>query len=419
MHLSLEPMPAPLRRAVRAIAERLRASGHRAWLVGGAVRDLLLGIEPHDADVCSAALPEEVEAAFERTHAVGRAFGTILVLVDDAEVQVTTFRSEEGYADARRPDRVRYGKSLEEDARRRDFTCNALYLDPLDGELTDPVGGLADLRARRLRCVGDPTARFSEDGLRLLRLARFAARFDLAVDETSLAAARDSIDALRGVSGERILAELTAIGRGPRPARAVGILARIGVLQRLFPGSGPDEAAVERLGPAPGAGPLLALILAPVADADRTAALERLEALHPSRDLRGEVGEIWSLGQALDGLLERDGGARRSERLRLVREPGWPRALRVWRARFPDARGRERELARLLAFAEGVDESERFPAPWIRGRDLEAHGVAPGPRFGAILREAEDLRLDGEHATRAAALAWLAERVAREPRRPA
>src|SRR5437867_2007197 len=187
---TMEHLPLELARAARTVAGVLGTAGHRTWLVGGAVRDLALGIEPKDADLASAARPEEIEALFPSTHAVGRAFGTVVVRCGTADLQVTTFRAEAGYDDARRPSHVRFGTTLVEDAARRDFTCNALYLDPLNDEFIDPTGGLADLAARRLRCVGDPVQRFAEDGLRLLRLARLAAEHGLAIDQATHAGAR-------------------------------------------------------------------------------------------------------------------------------------------------------------------------------------------------------------------------------------
>jgi tRNA nucleotidyltransferase/poly(A) polymerase len=198
------------------VAERLAGAGHRVWLVGGAVRDLALGRQPKDLDLASAAVPEEVERLFDRTVSVGREFGTVLVLAGGRELQHTTFRSESGYADRRHPDRVAYGSSLEGDARRRDFTCNALYLDPLADEFRDPEGGLEDLRAGRLCAVGDAAERFREDGLRLIRMARFAARLDLEPAPELVAAARAEAGALEGVSPERTLGELERIFSGPR-----------------------------------------------------------------------------------------------------------------------------------------------------------------------------------------------------------
>src|SRR5262245_7370135 len=142
---SMAHMPADLARASRWIATELGAKGRRAWLVGGAVRDLALGREPKDADLASAALPEELELLVPRAFAVGRACGTVDVHCDGLDVQVTAFRAESRYEDARRPSEVRFTTRLEEDAARRDFTCNALYLDPLTDELVDPTGGMGDL----------------------------------------------------------------------------------------------------------------------------------------------------------------------------------------------------------------------------------------------------------------------------------
>ena len=218
---SMRALDPRLARAARSIAERVRSLGHRAWLVGGAVRDLALERRVQDVDMAAAARPEAIEAAFPRTSAIGRSFGTIQVRVDDVPVELTTFRSDSGYGDRRRPDRVAYGRTLEEDARRRDFTCNALYLDPLSDELRDPEGGLADLEARHLRCVGEARARFREDGLRLLRMARFAGSLDLEIDAATLAAARGEADSLVGVSAERVVGELRRAFSRPGGARAL------------------------------------------------------------------------------------------------------------------------------------------------------------------------------------------------------
>src|SRR6185503_10579164 len=136
---SMEHLPAELAHAARTVAGVLRAAGHRAWLVGGAVRDLALEVTPQDVDLASAARPEEIEALFPSTVSVGRAFGTVVVRSGALSLQVTTFRAEAGYDDARRPSHVHFATSLTEDAARRDFTCNALYLDPLSDEFVDPT----------------------------------------------------------------------------------------------------------------------------------------------------------------------------------------------------------------------------------------------------------------------------------------
>jgi tRNA nucleotidyltransferase/poly(A) polymerase len=397
----------PMARAAREVAARLKQAGHRGWIVGGAVRDLALGEAPGDVDMASAATPDEVAALFEHTVPVGAAFGTVLVLVEGREVQLTTFRAEGGYSDSRRPDQVRFGTRVEQDAARRDFTCNALYLDPLDDTLLDPEGGRADIEARRLRCVGDPHERFREDGLRLVRLARFSARLDFEVEGEVRDAARAEAASLVGVSAERRLAELGMIFAGPRPWVAVGLLEALGLLPRLIPGwSAPSgttlTSALERLGDAPGVVAGLALLLDGGAPEDA----QRLEGLRPSRDVRRDVGTVWRLMHQAEALL--GGGAQaRSTRIRLVRDPLWETAARLIEARGAGGPA----LEELRAFAAGLTAKEREPELLLTVEDFEAHGVPRGPEWGRLLNDAEERQLDGRLKTRDEALAWLAQRV--------
>ncbi len=394
--------------AARHIAERLGQAGRRGWVVGGAVRDLALESEPVDVDMASAATPDEVAALFDSTVPVGAAFGTVLVRLAGCEVQLTTFRSESGYSDARRPDQVRFGTCVEEDAARRDFTCNALYLDPLDDTLLDPAGGMADIEARRLRCVGVPAERFREDGLRLVRLARFAARLGFVVEPEVRAAARAEAGALIGVSAERRLAELRMIFTGPRPAVAVALLESEGLLAGVVPGLGQARrgsrvATLERLGDAPGLAAGLALLL----DGEPSEAEAQLDRLRPARQEKRAVLTLRRLVHELEALV---GGAAqaRSTRVRLVRDPLWKTAARLLEARD----GAAPALDELSAFAAALTPAERDPEPLLTADDLAAHGVPRGAEWGRLLREAEDRQLDGALTSREAALAWLAERTA-------
>src|SRR5689334_177521 len=160
----------------RDVVRRLRGAGYKAWLVGGCVRDLLLGRAPKDFDVATSARPDVVTELFQRSEQVGAHFGVVLVREEAAQVEVATFRSDDIYSDGRRPDRVHFETDPREDALRRDFTINALLLDPETGEVLDYVGGRADLGQGIVRAIGDPRTRFDEDHLRLLRAIRFAAR---------------------------------------------------------------------------------------------------------------------------------------------------------------------------------------------------------------------------------------------------
>ena len=192
--------------------ETLEAAGYESWAVGGCVRDSLLGREPHDWDLCTAARPEETERVFAgaRVLETGRKHGTVTLLTADGPLEITTFRTEGAYSDRRRPDRVEFVSDIRQDLARRDFTVNAMAWSPRRG-LLDPFGGEADLRAGRIRCVGEADARFREDALRLLRALRFAARYGFTVEPETAAALRRNRALLGAVSAERVFAELTGI----------------------------------------------------------------------------------------------------------------------------------------------------------------------------------------------------------------
>src|SRR5712675_1137575 len=199
----------------RELADRicatLRRNGHQAYLVGGCVRDLLLGRDPSDYDISTDARPERVQELFPRSLAVGAKFGVILVVEDGAQVEVATFRSDVGYSDGRHPDHVVYAHSPKEDVRRRDFTINGLLMDPATREELDFVDGRTDLRAGIVRAIGDPRARFAEDKLRMMRAVRFAARFGFRIEPDTMAAAQALAPQVTQVSPERLREELTKL----------------------------------------------------------------------------------------------------------------------------------------------------------------------------------------------------------------
>ena len=210
-------IPAP----VREILETLETAGHRAWCVGGCVRDALLGRAPEDWDVTTAARPEETMALFgDRAVPTGLHHGTVTVRTAAGGVEVTTLRRDGAYRDHRRPESVTFTDSLEEDLRRRDFTVNALAVD-LRGTLQDPLGGRADLAAGVLRCVGDPDRRFDEDALRILRGARFAAQLGFAIHPDTAAAIHRNRALLGDIAPERIWTELKKLVTGDRAAEVL------------------------------------------------------------------------------------------------------------------------------------------------------------------------------------------------------
>ncbi|HEY1799402.1 MAG TPA: CCA tRNA nucleotidyltransferase [Terriglobales bacterium] len=258
-----------------SIIRTLREHGHQAYLVGGCVRDLLLGREPADYDVTTDATPKEVMRIFPQTYAVGEQFGVVLiplpktsfnfsqedktVISSEAEtsqsevsaqsrdlafpppnskantVEVATFRSDIGYTDGRHPDQVRFSKTPQEDVQRRDFTINGLLLDPISNEVLDYIGGRRDLEAQIIRTIGDPTQRFAEDKLRMLRAVRFAARFNYTIEPGTFRAIQQLAPQIHQVSRERVRDELTKMLTEGHARQALLLLSQSGLLKELLP----------------------------------------------------------------------------------------------------------------------------------------------------------------------------------------
>jgi len=210
------PLPPP----VSSLLARLTRAGFPAYVVGGCVRDSLLGLQPHDWDICTAALPEDMQAVFRDLHTVetGLKHGTLTVVVDHVPYEVTTFRVDGDYSDHRHPDSVRFVDNLTEDLARRDFTVNAMAFSP-DTGLADPFGGREDLSAKLIRCVGDPRQRFDEDALRVLRALRFASVYDFAIEPATSDALRQKAPDLKLVAGERVREELLKLLCGKAAGR--------------------------------------------------------------------------------------------------------------------------------------------------------------------------------------------------------
>src|SRR5512138_3385565 len=226
-------LPPPVEKVLRALG----AAGHRSWIVGGAVRDLLLRRERGEADfdVATPATPEQVGALFRRVVPTGVEHGTVTVVLGDEPIEVTTFRGEGAYVDGRRPASVTFHADLEADLARRDFTMNALAWDPLAPEFRDPFGGRADIARRIVRAVGDPEARFGEDGLRAMRAVRFAAQLGYGLHRATRAAIPGALDVVRKVSVERISEELARLVVAPHAHRALELMRRTGLLGVVLP----------------------------------------------------------------------------------------------------------------------------------------------------------------------------------------
>jgi tRNA nucleotidyltransferase (CCA-adding enzyme) len=371
-------LPEPILEVLR----RLSAGGFRSWLVGGAVRDLLLGRAraEGDFDVATPATPEEVQGLFARVIPTGIDHGTVTVLArGDEPVEVTTFRGEGAYLDGRRPSSVTYHSDLEADLARRDFTMNAIAWDPLVRELRDPFEGRADLRRKLVRAVGDPADRFGEDGLRPLRAVRFAAQLGFTLHRGTRAAIPGALAVVRKVSVERISDELVRLACAPRPEKGLALLSASGLLGVLLPelAAQPDPAlrhagAVAAAVPAEPALRLAALLH--VLPAARTGPV--LSGLRLSRRVCDEAAAL----VASHCCRIRSGSSL----------PGGGEPLRRWLSRA----GRPRAPA-LLALARA--EARAAPAPRRRKllaevRRLEAAVAAVGQD---VALETRQLALDG------------------------
>jgi poly(A) polymerase len=424
------------------IVRRLRGAGHEAYLAGGCVRDQLLGREPLDFDVATGAPPETVRGLSSRTVPVGVHFGVILVVEQGVPFEVATFRSDDVYVDGRRPVRVHFA-SAREDALRRDFTINALFLDPLSGEVVDFVDGQADLRAGVIRAIGDPRARLGEDRLRMLRAVRLAARLGFAIDPATHAAIVAAAPTIGDIAAERIGDEIVKILTEGAARRGFELLHETGLLRQVLPEVA-SMSGVEQPRDYHPEGDVLThtlLLLAQLpAGVSETLALGALLHDVGKPPCVGENrGRITFYGHTKIGAEMAVAICQRLRRSRLT----WERVeylvhnhLRLVQApamRLATLKRMLREagfdellaLARLDALASNGDlqfvefctrrraelaGAEVRPPRLLDGNDLLALGYPRGPLVGEILRTLEEAQLEGAVRTRADAEALVAER---------
>lgn len=438
--LSLTNLP----EAVRAVADRLAAHGGKAFLVGGAVRDLLLDGQPEDFDLATDLPPPALRLALPEAADRDARFGNVRLPLGQGEVAVTTLREEEDYRDRRRPQTVRFVADPAKDAVRRDFTMNAIYLDLASGAVLDPCGGVADLRDGWLRVIGAGRQRFTEDPLRLLRAVRFAARCGLRLEPATAAAVRECAGELRFVKAERQFAELTAMFTGHGRGTALRLLCDLGLADVVLP----EAAAMRGVTQPPEYHPegdvlthaCLVLDHVPAGDAalawtavlhdigkpptwrlaeDRIRfdghdvlsarmAEDVLWRLRSSRQLRQQVVDICRDHIRIAMLQE----MRPVRRERWMRQPDFPLHLAFHRA---DCLGSHGDLSLYeTALQQLRSLPPEPPAPWCTGRDVLRLGVPAGPQVGELLRQVDaamNLRCDG--GDRESALQCLRELVTR------
>lgn len=405
--------PTASREFAAAVVTRLRAAGHETYWAGGCVRDELLGRIPADYDVATAATPEIVRELFgrKRTLAIGAAFGVITVLGPKAagQVEVATFRTDAAYTDGRHPAGVTFC-SAQEDAKRRDFTINGLFLDPLSGEVHDFVGGRADLAAGVVRAIGVPAQRFAEDHLRMLRAIRFTAFFDFALEGETRAAIERMAHLAATVSPERIAAELRAMVERTGRRRAIQLLAETGLARELLPelapahGAAADEWAVGAAVIGALDEPVLPQAIAVLAAHLDAAAVARIAARlrlsnHETKASLWLHAALRELGAATD-LATRPWSATQP----WVSDPRAAWLADLLRARAALGRG-DAAAASWVTAQVARPRSELDPPPLLTGDDLLAAGVPPGRSIGLALAELRRLQLDGVVQTREQALA--------------
>ena len=391
------------------VVETLIEAGHEAVWAGGCVRDLLMGREPGDFDIATDARPDQVRKVFgrARSFAVGASFGVVLVRDRDGRedpVEVATFRTEGAYADGRHPDAVQFA-TRQDDARRRDFTINGMFMDPRTGEVFDDVGGRQDIERGLVRAIGEPEARINEDKLRMLRAIRFTASLGFALDPATAEAIAAHSQEITVVSAERIADEWRRMLSDTTRAVAVRLAIETGLLASVFPEVPVDgyDAAVERLGHLPqSATATVALAVLPVDVADPGAMCERLKLSNRETD---EV--TWLV--AARGGLDQAAGQKRSRLFPLLAHPSRDGLFELIDAIERGAAESGDDVAWCRSLLETVGSEELDPPPLVKGEDLIAVGLRPGPLFKTLLGSVRDAQLDGDVRDRDEALAWVHE----------
>ena len=380
--------------------EKLRAAGHVALLAGGCVRDMLLSLPPKDYDVATDATPQHVQKIFPRSRRVGAKFSVMLVRNFGHDIEVATFRKDGTYSDGRHPDEVTFGTDVE-DARRRDFTINGLFFDPIEDRVIDYVGGREDLTAGIIRTIGDPDRRFAEDHLRMLRAVRFAARFGFPIESATLEVIKRLAERLRAISPERIWQELEQILTAPTRATGWSVLVETGLRRHLAsawtPVRGEDTVIRRRLEALPPYPIDAAVALASVLVSrtrDETAKICRALRLS-NRQTKAVLWLVGSLPAACD-----EGSLELADLKRLMAEDHWPDLLELLRAGLTATGDDLGPYERLTARAAAVPKGKVAPPPLLDGGDLHAMGVPQGPRFGEILEAVYRAQLNEVIATR-------------------
>ena len=443
------------RELANSICDTLRQQGHEALLVGGCVRDLLLGREPADYDVATDATPDRVLQLFPDGITVGAQFGVILVIRDAVKVEVATFRSDLGYSDGRHPDSVAFARTPQEDVQRRDFTINGLLMRPETGEVLDYVGGQADVKAAIIRAIGEPDRRFAEDKLRVMRAVRFAARFGFAIEPKTFEAIRRHARNVTSVSAERLRDELTKLLTEGAARRGFELLDQTGLLSVVLPEisamKGVEQPPqfhpegdvwihtrmmLERL-PA-GCSPTLAwgVLLHDVGkpptfksaketgdrirfDGHVDVGVGMAEAI--CRRLRFSNEETHQIVELVANHMRfKDVEQMKPSTLkRFVRLPHFEEHMELHRLDCLSSHGRLDSYGFVQHVLQETPPEQIRPPRLLTGDDLKHMGYLPGPLFSKILRSVEDAQLEGQLRSQKEAKEYVSQKYPRRRTRSA
>ncbi len=393
------------KQAAIKVIEHLQCNGFQALLAGGCVRDMLLGRQANDYDVATDAQPKDVMRLFRRTLKVGAKFGVVIVLTNNQQVEVATFRTEGGYADGRHPSAVRFATAAE-DASRRDFTINGMFYDPLTGRVIDYVNGQADLRKQIVRTIGRPEERFAEDYLRMLRAVRFSTQLGFAIEPATFSAIFRLAANIIKISGERIAIELEGILVDPNRSVGVSMLGESGLAEAIFPGFAREQAKLT----AAVLGNLrkkvdFALALAGLfASCPTEFTLEKCRILRLSRNQARHLKFLLAnRGKLLNEQMSL------AELRMIVSEPYFSDLYELQRAIQKAQAGGRRNLAPLVKLRkriEALGDIELRPKPLLNGHDLIRLGALAGPALGQLAQEMYIAQLEGHLQTREQAEHW-------------
>jgi poly(A) polymerase len=431
------------RDAALELAHRLRAAGHEALFAGGCVRDRLLEREPKDYDIATSARPEQVTGLFPGSNEVGAHFGVVIAKIGSHHIEIATFRTDGSYKDGRRPESVSFS-TPEEDAQRRDFTVNGLFERPESGEVIDYVGGAADLRAGVLRAIGNPVARFTEDGLRLLRAVRFATTLGFEIEEETLAAIRECAPLLERISPERIRDEFSKILTSPLRRTGVELLVDTGLMAYIVPEflrtigcEQPPEwhpegdvythtcIMLEMLAAAAPLDLCLGVLLHDIGKPPCQTFEDRIR--FNGHDAKGAEMADTILRRlrypndviaAVVGMVARHmqfmnvKQMRTAKLKRFMAEPTFAEEMELHRVDCGSSNGFTDNYEFLQAKAEEFAAEPLIPPPLVTGRDLIQLGLKPGPRFKEILELIQTEQLEGRILDREPALAYLKQLAA-------